>query len=281
MTAQGRAPSAQGHATDKSRTAGPRPGRWALCCAVAILVGRAVPGFAQSEYARAIAQVKPSIVAVGTFERLRNPEFRFLGTGFAVGNGSIVATNSHVVPEALDSARYEVMAIALRAPDHSMQIRVARKVASDPSADLALLSIDGPPLPALRIGQLGTRARGRHLAVHRIPDRPGPGAVSGDQSRDDLLDHADRHPRGPCRTSSMRARSADWRQARFLSSSSMAPPIPATAEARCTSRGTGEVVGIVNMVFVKGTKEAALTNPSGISYAIPADKLSDLLAGTR
>jgi serine protease Do len=39
----------------------------------------------------------------------------------------------------------------------------------------------------------------------------------------------------------------------------------------------GEVVGIVNMVFVKGTKESALTQPSGISYAIPVQPLVDLL----
>jgi S1-C subfamily serine protease len=34
---------------------------------------------------------------------------------------------------------------------------------------------------------------------------------------------------------------------------------------------TGEVIGVVNMVFVKGVKEAAITAPSGITYAIPAN----------
>ena len=40
---------------------------------------------------------------------------------------------------------------------------------------------------------------------------------------------------------------------------------------------TGEVIGIVNMVFVKGTKESALTQPSGITYAIPSRYLIELL----
>ena len=31
------------------------------------------------------------------------------------------------------------------------------------------------------------------------------------------------------------------------------------------------------MVFVKGTKEAALTNPTGISFAIPASHLRALM----
>ena len=44
---------------------------------------------------------------------------------------------------------------------------------------------------------------------------------------------------------------------------------------------SGEVVGIVNSVFVKGTKESALSAPSGITYAIPASKLIDLLQRSR
>ena len=43
---------------------------------------------------------------------------------------------------------------------------------------------------------------------------------------------------------------------------------------------SGDVLGIINMVFVKGTKEAALTQPSGITYAIPASHLQALLAKT-
>ena len=40
---------------------------------------------------------------------------------------------------------------------------------------------------------------------------------------------------------------------------------------------TGAVYGIVNMVFVKGTKENALSHPSGITYAIPANYIRGLV----
>ena len=40
---------------------------------------------------------------------------------------------------------------------------------------------------------------------------------------------------------------------------------------------TGEVIGVINMVFVKGTKEAAISAPSGITYAIPIDYVKRLL----
>ena len=44
---------------------------------------------------------------------------------------------------------------------------------------------------------------------------------------------------------------------------------------------SGEVVGVLNMVFVKGAKESALTNPSGISYAIPSKYLQSLIGAVR
>ena len=44
---------------------------------------------------------------------------------------------------------------------------------------------------------------------------------------------------------------------------------------------TGEVIGVLNMVFVKSTKESVLSDPSGISYAIPVEYLHKLLAQLR
>jgi S1-C subfamily serine protease len=44
---------------------------------------------------------------------------------------------------------------------------------------------------------------------------------------------------------------------------------------------TGAVLGVLNMVLVKATKESALAQPSGIAYAVPAEHLRALLARTR
>ena len=40
---------------------------------------------------------------------------------------------------------------------------------------------------------------------------------------------------------------------------------------------TGQVFGIINSVFVQGTREQAISRPSGISYAIPAVHIRRLL----
>ena len=42
---------------------------------------------------------------------------------------------------------------------------------------------------------------------------------------------------------------------------------------------TGEVIGVINKVLVKDTKESALASPTGISYAIPIQFVNTLLRG--
>jgi S1-C subfamily serine protease len=39
----------------------------------------------------------------------------------------------------------------------------------------------------------------------------------------------------------------------------------------------GTVYGIINSVFVQGTRESAISRPSGISYAIPSRYIIELL----
>jgi len=56
---------------------------------------------------------------------------------------------------------------------------------------------------------------------------------------------------------------------------------PGNSGSPVYATGSAEVIGVVNMVFVKGSKEAALTQPSGITYAIPSRHLVELLKSAR
>jgi serine protease Do len=51
---------------------------------------------------------------------------------------------------------------------------------------------------------------------------------------------------------------------------------PGNSGSPVLSRKTGEVFGVLNKVFVSGGKEAALENPSGISYAVPVKYIRNL-----
>jgi len=51
---------------------------------------------------------------------------------------------------------------------------------------------------------------------------------------------------------------------------------PGNSGSPVFNRNNNEVVAIINKVFVSEGKESALTNPSGISYAIPVRDLRKL-----
>src|SRR4029079_2108764 len=145
--------------------------RWSalLFCACALVV--ALPACAGA--IETIQRVKGSIVAVGTFERTRSPQFQFLGTGFAVEDGSLIVTNAHVVARLLDPAQRETHAILIPQPDkddpNKAQVREATQVATDADSDLALLRISGPALSPLKLGQSGDVKEGQEVLFTGYP----------------------------------------------------------------------------------------------------------------
>jgi serine protease Do len=235
-----------------------------------------LPSAADDGPPAAIAKLKPSIVAVGTFNRLRNPQFNFAGTGFAVGKGLHIATNAHVLPREVDIQRNESLAVALRTPNGSVQVRAARRAAFDPSHDLALLEIQGEPLPAVSLGDSGTVREGETYLLTGFPI----GAVLG------LYPVTHRSMIAaltPIVIPAARADQLDAKAVRRLARGSFGvfqldgTAYPGNSGSPVYHPETGAVIGIVNSVFVKGTKEAALSAPSGITYAIPVEKLKRLL----
>ena len=236
---------------------------------------------ANADVIATIAQVKGSIVAVGTYEQTRSPRFQFRGTGFVVGDGTLIATNAHVLPDAIDSSRLEVISILVLGPERDkVTFREARRVAVDPGTDLALLKIDGSPLPALRIGNSDGVKEGREILFTGFPLGaalgPYPATHGGMVSAIT-----------PIAIPPARSTQLDPKLLQRLTIGSFpifqldATAYPGNSGSPVYDAATGEVVGVINMVFVKGTKESALTQPSGITYAIPAKYLQDLVQKAR
>lgn len=115
-----------------------------------------------------INRAKPSIVAVGTFDRTRSPPFSLRGTGFAVADGNLIATNAHVIPESLNASGNEIMVVRRPSGAGEVQQRVARVVGNDKMHDLALLRIEGPPLPAIPLHS-GTAMEGQEAVFMGFP----------------------------------------------------------------------------------------------------------------
>jgi len=233
-----------------------------------------------------VARVKRSVVAVGTFERTRSPPFQFRGTGFVVGDGRQIVTNAHVLPATLDKDNRETIAILLPAPpkagtdEPQVQLRAARQVATDAAHDLAVVAIEGAPLPALTVGESSRVREGNTLFFTGFPI----GAVLGPHPATHRALVASITPIAIPQANSARL---DAKTIKRISAGPLsvlqldATAYPGNSGSPLYDPESGEVLGVINMVLVKSTKESALTQPSGISYAIPAEHLRALLATIR
>jgi len=222
--------------------------------------------------------VKASVVGIGTFQKTRAPPFRFLGTGFAVGDGATIITNAHVLPQTLDADGGEAITVLIPGPSREAQLRVATRGADDPVHDLATLRIPGPPLPALPIRDSESVREGESILFTGYPI----GAVLGPfpATHRGMVSAIT-----PIAIPAAHSSQLKPELIRRLGSGPFpvfqldATAYPGNSGSPVYDPATGEVIGIINMVFVKGTKESALTQPSGITYAIPSRYLVELLKG--
>jgi len=229
---------------------------------------------ARADIVELLPRIKPAVVGVGSYHPLATPRIRLLGTGFVVGDGRHVITNAHVVPPLLDTQKGESLAIFAREGD---QVRVIslKQLAKDPDHDLALLKFEGPALSALRLGQAKDVKEGATyyftgypigaaLGLYPVTHRAGLAAIAPIFS-----------PPASARglTPKLIKRSADP----FLMYQLDAVAYPGNSGSPLYEGETGQVLGVINSVFVKGAKENALKDPSGITYAIPVQYVRALM----
>ncbi|RSZ59306.1 trypsin-like peptidase domain-containing protein [Massilia atriviolacea] len=233
---------------------------------------------AAASFGQVIQAVKPSVVGIGTYQPTRSPAIVFVATGFVTGDGLSVVTNAHGIPDTLDSERNETLGIVIAKGD-KVDFRPARLAGLDRQHDLAHLRLAGAPLPALRLGDGATAEEGQALAFTGFPL----GMVLGLHP---VTHRAMLSAITPLVMPSLSSRKLD---ARAITQLSRAPsPIyqldgtayPGNSGSPVYDPESGEVLAVLNMVFVKGLKENAITNPSGISYAIPVRHVRALLQQT-
>jgi S1-C subfamily serine protease len=221
-----------------------------------------------------IARIKESIVGIGTYEKMRRPPAIVFATGFAVLDGKHVITNAHAIPEKLDAKHKEFLALFIGQGQDAAVLQ-ADVAAIDEDHDLCLLSFEGKALPPMTLGDNSKVKEGEIYAFTGYPI----GAVLGL--------YAATH-RGmvsavtPIAIPSNAIRPLDKSLANRLQSPYTVYQLDATAYPGNSGSplydvNNGKVIGIINKVFVQGTKENAITDPSGITYAIPVQHVRKLL----
>jgi S1-C subfamily serine protease len=144
------------------------PRVWLGLGCIAGLLGLAVPSAQAQNLADTIEKIKPSIVAIGTFQKTRRPPSIFRGTGFIVADGLHVVTNAHVLQEKIDTEKKETLTIFSGKSDR-IEIREATKLVEDLDHDLVILKISGRPLTALTIGDSSRVREGETYAFTGFP----------------------------------------------------------------------------------------------------------------
>ncbi|MEX0144181.1 trypsin-like peptidase domain-containing protein [Massilia sp. LMS1-1-1.1] len=246
-----------------------------LSALVFCLVLASAPCRADAPLAQTIARIKPSIVGVGNLQKTRTPPMNFIGTGFVTGDGLSVLTCAHVIQKLLDANPNEVIGI-LTGQGEVTQFRPAKVQALDTEHDLALLRLAGAPLPALALGDAATVREGQAMAFTGFPL----GTLLGLRH---VTHRATVSSLTPVVMPSENAQRLDVRRLAQLQKAPYtvfqldATAYPGSSGSPLFDPETGLVYGIVNMVYVKGLKEAAISAPSGITYAIPGSHMQAIL----
>ncbi|MET0517521.1 MAG: serine protease [Burkholderiaceae bacterium] len=216
------------------------------------------------------------MVLIGMYSATANPRFGFRGTGFVVGSGNLAVTNAHVLPEAQAAqAEPPQVAVEVWAGPNQWAPRMAKVLVVDRIHDLAVLRFEGAGVPAATLAA----------------ERPGEGAsvafmgfpIGG------ALGYSHVTHRGiissiaaiglPARTAQQLNENAIrlMRQENFEIYQLDATAYPGNSGGPIFDPQTGAVIGVMNSVLVKGSRESALSQPSGISYGIPIRHVLNLL----
>lgn len=244
--------------------------------ALCVLLSGLLPAIAHADLTDTIERIKPSILVIGLFNKTTSPQFQMRGTGFVVSTGNIAATNSHVLPESLDRDT-RIAVLQSSGLQGTIQVRAAEIVARDKDHDLALLRLDGPPLPILRLVSSDAVREGQSVAFTGFP-------IGGALGFSPVTHRGTISSITPIGIPGGNSNQLNGKLIQQLKRGTFkifqldATAYPGNSGSPLFDADSGDVIGIINMVFIKGSKEAALSYPSGITYAIPSSHLLQMIA---
>lgn len=221
-----------------------------------------------------IKKVKPAVVGVGVFTPTGRPQNSLNGSGFVIGNGEYIVTNHHVVPEELDDELLQEIVIFSGSGKDAV-VHKTTLVDSSAKYDLAILKLKQGKLPAFTLADDNYIDEGRAIAFTGFPI----GSVLGLYPVTHRGIIASVTPTVTPVIDAKQMNIATLRRLRdpYLVYQLDATAYPGNSGSALYDTETGEAVGVINKVFVQKTKEGVITNPSGITYAIPIKHVKELL----
>lgn len=225
------------------------------------------------EFTKVVETITPSVVAIGIYTPIENSGNQVLGTGFVVADGKHAVTNYHVVSKILDPQIVQHY-VVITGKGAKIQAFKAEVLEIDPLHDLALLEFNGK-LPITMLASDAMLKPGTDVAFTGFPIGAAIGIYPATHKGMVSAITPDAIPAQNANqlTSAMLNRLNKPEMVYQLD----ATAYPGNSGSPVYSVEKGEVVGVINKVFVSQGKESALSSPSGISYAIPVKHVNALL----
>ncbi len=226
-----------------------------------------------------IDSIRPSVVGVGTVRKdKRQTKTTFSGTGFVVGGGTRIVTNYHVYKGLLGQKGAEMAVFTGRGD--SARVRVVKLDRVDRGHDLALLRLKVGRLPAMKLAKDDIVKEGMDVAFTGFPigvvlglypvthrgmvSAITPIAIQADSAR-----------------SLSAAQIKRIRNRRFEVYQLDGTAYPGNSGSPVYRTDTGEVVSVINSVFVKESKNRCCRSLRGSATRFPSSMSGDCCRGNK
>jgi S1-C subfamily serine protease len=219
-----------------------------------------------------VAKVKPSVVGIGLYDALGVQTHQLRGSGFVFGDGTLVATNYHVISQKLDPQKVQYH-IVFSGTGRKPKIHRAEIIAKDIDHDLAILKLSSALTP-IKLARSNYVDDGTEVLLTGFPI----GAVLGlyPATHRGIVAATTPDVIPTAHSSRLSIKMLDRLEKKFMIYQLDITAYPGNSGSPLYAADSGEVIGILNKVFVKESKETVLEKPSGISYAIPVKYLTQL-----
>jgi serine protease Do len=220
-----------------------------------------------------IPKIKPSVVAIAIHNPSAAPRLKLIGSGFVIEPGNKVVTNYHVIQKLLDESKLESYVVLSGKADNPI-VHQIKHMKTSSVHDLALLEIE-QKLPALSLAQDDT-PEGTAIAYTGFPITGVLGMFPATHTG--IISALTPIAIPVDNVATLSPRMLQQLRQPFFVYQLDSTAYPGNSGSAVYRLSDGKVVAVINMVLVKSSREAVLSDPSGISYAIPIHFLQQLMA---
>ncbi len=254
-----------------------------MLCMTEQLSAQSAPIADEDPFVAVVSVARASVVAVGTFDPRDTPSVRYMGSGFAVDDGRTIVTNAHVVQGARELKAEDKLSVFFpdlvaadgeRLEGRKFEGRRVTVLLEDRHRDLALLRFEGPALRALPLAEEDP-PQGRSVGIIGYPIGTALGLVPAVHKGvvAAIVPAVLPLPKGAELTPELAAAIRDPYNLYQLD----LIVFPGNSGSPLLDARNGRVLGIINKTLAGRTREHLLSQPSGVSYAVPSRWIRSLI----